>query len=244
MSRKQRERLLGELRNKCQTYVKGDLREALSERIQKNLPSSVEWKIKLDAEDPDSQSLLFDYQTGAIGASRYVRPVIKLEFGARAEHWPVEQHQITSYLHQSTVGLLSQWSFKIRVLSPSRTFWEQATILHMYANFPHGKPIPIRQSRHYYDLYCLINSQVRDDALRQLKLLSDVCDHKSIYFGSAAAKYDQAKSGNLKLIPSSEVMDQMQADYREMGQMIFGEAVEWRLIVDVLSQFEKSMRLG
>ena len=58
----------------------------------------------------------------------------------------------------------------MRVTLPVRTFWEKAVILHQEANRENGK-IPQRYSRHYYDLYKMYYSNVKNDALNNLGLL-------------------------------------------------------------------------
>ncbi len=53
----------------------------------------------------------------------------------------------------------------VKVLDAKRTFWEKATILHQYAHLPHDKKLPLRISRHYYDFFCLLNSDIKAEAI-------------------------------------------------------------------------------
>lgn len=53
-----------------------------------------------------------------------------------------------------------------KVLNAERTFWEKATILHQYAHLPETKEIKSRHSRHYYDFYKLLNSTIKQEALK------------------------------------------------------------------------------
>jgi hypothetical protein len=240
-SSNQREKLLNELSAACKSYVQGELFAAIETALSKSLPVGAAWKLSVDDVDKDGQTLNFAYPTVGFQATSYVAPWVKIEFGSRGEHWPVEQRVISSYLHSSLSADLAPWNFAIKALSPSRTFWEKATILHMYANYPEGKIVPERQSRHYYDFFCLLRSDAKGQALRDIHLLTDVCNHKSVYFRSAAAKYDEAKSGKLRLIPANDVLMRMGTDYEKMAEMIFDEPVEWELIVQELEQFEKEM---
>lgn len=43
--------------------------------------------------------------------------------------------------------------------------------MHSYANYPDGKTIPERQSRHFYDFYSLLNSEGKQIALKNIELL-------------------------------------------------------------------------
>lgn len=51
------------------------------------MPSKAAWKLEPDADDPDAQTLLFHYPS-AMGAAAYVRPVVKIELGARSDTEP------------------------------------------------------------------------------------------------------------------------------------------------------------
>jgi len=63
-------------------------------------------------------------------------------------------------------------------------------------------------------------------ALGQPNLLEAVVKHKTLFFRSAWAKYEQAKPGSFHLVPPKERLAQLEADYNEMREvMIFGEAV-------------------
>ena len=62
----------------------------------------------------------------------------------------------------------------IETVSPERTFWEKVTILHREANRPEDKTFPARYSRHYYDLYCMANSPVKDAAFANIELIEKV----------------------------------------------------------------------
>ena len=76
-----------------------------------------------------------------------------------------------------------------------------------------------------------------------LNLLGDVCKHKSVYFESAWARYDEARSGNLKLIPPPHILEKMELDYRAMRQMFFEDPVAWDLIIKEIARFEDEVLL-
>lgn len=63
------------------------------------------------------------------------------------------------------------------------------------------KPFPSRYSRHYYDLYCMMNSSVKDDALVDIELLNKVVLFKEKFYRCPWARYDEAKVGTLRLTP-------------------------------------------
>jgi hypothetical protein len=108
----------------------------------------------------------------------------------------------------------------------------------MYANFPENRNVAIRQSRHYYDFYCMLNSEVKELAINNKDLLIKVAEHKSIYFKCGWAKYNEAHKGSLKLIPDKKVLNEMEKDYMNMQEMIFGKKPEWQEIIETIKIFE------
>jgi hypothetical protein len=61
-------------------------------------------------------------------------------------------------------------------------------------------------------------------ALTDLALLAAVVKYKSVFFREAAARYDLAVPGSLKIVPGDELERTVRRDYREMQEMFFGEA--------------------
>ena len=56
-------------------------------------------------------------------------------------------------------------------------------------------------SRHYYDLYRMAQTPVKDVAFSHIDLLKTVVDFKMKFYPRAWAKYPEATPGTLKLIP-------------------------------------------
>lgn len=84
--------------------------------------------------------------------------------------------------------------------------------------------MPPRYSRHYYDLYCMSTSWVKDKALSDLDLLSQVVSFKEKFYRSPWAEYEYAKPGTMKLLPPEHCVTDLRNDYKRMQSMIFGEA--------------------
>jgi len=107
---------------------------------------------KSSQKDPDAQTLLFAYPSETSKAG-YIRPLVKIEIGARSEHWPVSEHRVQSYVKEALEEKIHEPEIMVRVLNAERTFWEKATILHQYVRLPADKRIPSRISRHFYDFF-------------------------------------------------------------------------------------------
>lgn len=235
---KQRNKRIEELAEACAEFVKTRLHDELGDAIKKSLGSAKGWKLEIDPDDGDGQTLLFEYPASDSSRAGYIRPVVKIEIGARSDHWPVHQHDVRSYVAEQVTDSMKAPDARVKTLDAARTFWEKATILHSYAHFPETKTPAARQSRHYYDLYRLLHTKHKKEAADDLSLLERVAEHKSIYFRAGWAKYDEAKKGSLRLIPGERVEDFMRQDYKQMQEMIFGEAPPWADILAVIKKFE------
>lgn len=115
----------------------------------------------------------------------YLRPEIVLEIGPLAEWIPHAPFEINSYAAETFPELFTKRSANVVTILAERTFWEKATILHKLAS--QGK-IPVRHSRHYYDLAQLAKSETRSIALGNLRLLHEVIKFKCRFYRSPKAQ--------------------------------------------------------
>lgn len=237
-SKKKQKAVLENLSKACSNYVQTEMLDDLKKAIVSKLGTANDWRIFSDQDDPDAQTLLFEYpsETSKVG---YIRPLVKIEVGARSEHWPVSEHKIQSYAKETLKEKIHEPEVMVRVLNAERTFWEKATILHQYAHLPEDKNLPPRISRHFYDFFRLLNSEIKERALRESALLERVAAHKSIYFASSWANYGTARKGTLKLFPIARVLKELEKDYVLMEAMFFREIPDWNLILKTIEQFEK-----
>ena len=174
----------------------------------------------------------------------YHLPYVQLEIGPLASWVPYEQKEITSYAAGAFPQVFEKVSCFVNVIKAERTFWEKATILHQEAHRAADKPLPGRHSRHYYDLARMAASPVRQAALNDMGMLADVAEFKQRFYPCAWARYDLAKPGTLQLVPEGATLDAVKADYRAMASMMFGVALEFDEIMDVLRQLEREINGG
>jgi hypothetical protein len=118
------------------------------------------------------------------------------------------------------------------------TFWEKATILHAEFHRPADKPMPDRFSRHYCDFHELIRKGVGTSAIAKPELLARVAQHKSLFFRTSWARYDEAVKGTLQAAPPEHRLKALRDDYSRMQQMFFGEPPKFDEIISLLTQWE------
>ena len=234
LSGKKQKRLLQELEKAAKEAVGSQL---LSES-RTVFGSSLEQSFTLSVDPSDPQTILFAYPSLADSEAGYVKPVVRFEFGARGVQLPAEQIDISPYLHQAFPDLLADCLVGVKVLGVERTFWEKATILHMLFHQDATKPLADRMSRHYYDMAQLIGHEAKKRALEKLDLLTQVAHHKSVFFKSSSANYDEAKPGSLRLVPNANLAAALRKDYAGMREMIIGDAPKFDEILTTIKAFE------
>ncbi len=241
ITKKQIEKRIEELKQACVEEINHRFMPTLSESIANEINKSTDsWSLEIDDNDP--QTILFYYPRSMdAGLENYIQPVIKIEMGARSDDWPTINGIVNSYIAETFKDLWPQNLVSIKTLASERTFWEKATILHAEYHRPDTKNPATRSSRHYYDLYQMHKKGVSSNAFQQIDLLDRVAKHKSIFFRSSWANYEEAKPGTLRIIPKLARMSELKQDYIKMKDMFFGNAPAFDDIMDGLKKLENSI---
>ena len=171
----------------------------------------------------------------------YLRPEILLEIGPLAQWTPNDSYEIQPYAAEAFPEQFENPHCRVQGVCAERTFWEKATILHREAHRAEGSIVPLRTSRHYYDLAQMGAASERTKALADLALLQDVVDFKMKFYPQTWAHYELAKPGTLKLIPPDHVLTEIERDYTAMGNMIYGEVPPFDHILKVLADLESEI---
>jgi predicted nucleotidyltransferase component of viral defense system len=189
----------------------------------------------------DSDPYVINVKYPAAFDHGYLRPEIRLEIGPMAAWTPHETKQISCMVTGVFPHLLLEPLPKVNVISAERTFWEKATILHAECFRSEAKPQPARYSRHYYDLFKLIQSDIKSQALSNIALLEQVVDFKRRFYQCKTCNYDLAKVGTLKLVPPEHILKAVRHDYKAMKEMIYGDYPSFDEILVVLINFEDEL---
>jgi len=241
-SEKQRKKRIEALIDCSKKYISEVLLRMLLEDFSRILGApkeSHDWKLELDPEDDQDQTILMKYPITSVTPSLdgYVSPIIRLELGARSDHWPSELRTIKPYAAEAFPQLFSSPSCVATTLKAERTFWEKAVILHK--TFHGGLArLKTRLARHYYDVHMLVKAQVAEEAIQQPEILKAVARHARIFFAQGWAKYEDAKPGTLRLVPNSEISSALESDYRDMKDLFFSEPPAFEEIVSTITEIE------
>ena len=115
------------------------------------------------------ETVRFAYPSAVEAPDSYIAKEVLLEFGGR--NVPNERHAIVPDTAALTDGL-NYPSATVTVLSPARTFWEKATLIHAACHRRRLANRPDRLSRHWFDLACLAAHPVGRVALANRALLA------------------------------------------------------------------------
>ena len=192
--------------------------------------------ISIDPDDP--QTVCFAYPR--LFSEGAILPLIRLEIGALAAWTPTQEAEITPFAAERYPQIFQQPSTSLRTVSAERTFWEKVTILHKEAFRANGK-VPPRYSRHYYDLWCMEQSPVKEVAYADLALLRQVVAFKDRFYPAGSAHYDLAKPGTMRLMPPEDCRAALREDYDHMKNMIFGEKPEFDVILSAVQKMENEI---
>lgn len=240
LSGKARKKLLIELSETSSALVQGDVKDQIWAVMTAALTAE---GIDLSTADEDNQTLIFTYPASLPSSEMapYVRPVVRLEFGARSDHLPAETRVVIPYAAELFPGQFASPDTRVKTLGAERTFWEKATILHMLYHQKDDKVLVDRMSRHYYDLAQLAGFGVKAKALANLDLLNEVALHKTRFFPAAWANYAQAQPPTLKLMPHDNLKRKLHTDYQAMNEMIFGDTPSFQDVLGVLETLESAI---
>jgi hypothetical protein len=203
LGRRIREKLLPRLlETEIQPYLQAQIGAA-------GLPATVE---------REDENLIVVYEAAAEYPA-YIRPRVKLEFGARSTGEPATPRPVSCDLALAFPELEFP-SATPRVMRAERTFWEKATLAHVYCL--EGK---LRGAtgfaRHWHDLSRLDTAGFAKTAIADRDLAKAVADHKTKFFPAKDAQdapidYHAAVGGHLKLVPQEEAFGLLNADYAAM----------------------------
>lgn len=231
------------LRRRCQIWIADVLRPALANRIAGRLDAAGTWRLELagEADDPDRETLVFEYPRLDLTGSAYITASVRIELGARSDTEPVEQPVVTPYLAEELPEILGPCSFPIRTIAARRTLLEKAMLLHEERQRPPERPMPPRLSRHYYDLWCLARSAVAPEALADVALFDRVARHRELFWAQSWVDYTTLRRGTVRLAPEENRLPGWRVDYAAMRDMIVGEIPAFDEILAEVARFENAL---
>ena len=245
LSGKKRKAALEAIEAAGAAYIQGDLREALQAVIAATAARtgvSAE-RFQLQAAPDDAQTLLLSYPS-ATPADDYVRSTVKIESGAKSALDPHTTKTLRPYVDNDAPGLDLSVANVVTV-DAERTFWDKVVILHGLRRW-YDRRAALRGggqriSRHYYDLYMLMQDAVGQAAMADAALGADCVAHARLFFDRPDFDLASAQPPTFALSPDGPMYDDLRRDYALMRPMIFGEAPSFETVLDSVFALERRL---
>lgn len=225
LSGKKRKAAIEAIQNDCQAYITGPLLEALSQLIAEDTDG--DGRIEIDATDGTGQTLLVWYPRVDGSNTGYVQAAVKIESGAKSALDPNSPQLIRPYISEEVPDITLDVP-DVRTIDAERTFWDKVVILHGLRNWFDTRGVlkqdGQRISRHYYDLHCMLETEIGRAAVADLALGNECVAHAKTFFNRPDFNLDTAASGTFSLVLPDGMATRLIGDYKNTEAMIFGEA--------------------
>ena len=245
LSKKKRRAKLDAIRHTCRTYITGPLREFLGAQLTDTIGGTA--RVEIDEADPDGQTLLVWYPEVEPRDEAYVRPAVRIESCAKSALDPNRPVSIRPYISEEA-GRLDLAISNVTTIEATRTFWDKVVIAHGLRRWYERRGV-LRQagqrvSRHYYDLHCLIKSDVGRAALADPDLGADCARHARMFFDRPDFDLESAVPGTFAITPTEAMVEVLGRDYANTTPMIFGTAPAFEEILASTEEIEEIINTG
>jgi hypothetical protein len=245
MSGKARKATLERIAAAGADYIQGAMREGLWSAIEAMAArvglDPAGFALAVAAEDP--QTLLLRYPS-VTPPDAYVLDQVKIESGAKSALDPNAIRTLRPYVDGYAPDLdLSVAG--VTVVDPERTFWNKVVILHGLRRWYEKRGLlrgeGNRISRHYYDHYRLMETEVGGRALADRALGEDAVAHARMFFNRPDYDLATARTPTFAVAPTPEMVEPLRADYRLMASMLFGPAPAFEAVLAAVTDLERQL---
>lgn len=248
LSRKKREAALDAIRVACEDYINGalsrDLGTIAAEACARN--SFEKGAIRVEPDAVDRQTLLLIYPS-VTPVDAYIAKSVKIESGAKSALDPNSRRTIAPYV-DADLPAIDLAVPNVTIVDAERTFWDKVVILHglrrWYNIRGQLRGNGQRISRHYYDLYELLQSETGRAALAKPALGEDCVAHARMFFNRPDFDLASAQAPTFTLCPEGGMIDDLRQDYRVMSAMIFGTPPGFEKIIAEIADLERAINGG
>lgn len=248
LSGKKRAAALDEIRAACEDYINGPLTKRLTaictEACERTGLGAGALQIR--ADPLDRQTLLLAYPS-VTPTDAYIAKSVKIESGAKSALDPNSRRTITPYIDADVPGLDLAVP-GVTVVDAERTFWDKVVILHglrrWYDIREQLRGNGQRISRHYYDVFRLLQSETGMTAMTNTALGQDCVAHARMFFNRPDFDLASAMPPTFALCAEGPMTDDLRQDYRAMSAMIFGEPPTFEDVMDAVAGLQSALNAG
>ena len=238
----------GQIRNQISKFserlklaVKDYAHQQVLPHLQSTLdefPNAKEHRLQISE---NGEEIYIHYPSDIKSDEDYLLDSIKIELGGRNVVVPSKQQSVTADIAEHVQDLEFPRCDNVVALAAERTFWEKVTMLHTHCCRGELKANPERLSRHWYDLYVLLQGPIAEKAIADKALLESVVEVKKCFFHTSYANYDACLNKGFELTPTQSMIKGLQKDYAKMQEMIYADSPAFDEVLNALHQLEKQL---
>jgi hypothetical protein len=171
----------------------------------------------------------------------YVRQAVKIEAGGKSALDPHHRMSVRPYVADDMESLNLEVP-GVTTVDARRTFWDKVIIMHGQRRWFERRGELQHQgqrvSRHYYDVYRMLESDAGPPASADGALALDCVRHARMFFDRPDLDLASAVPGTLALRPTPAMAAVLRRDYVRMAGMIIGQAPPFDEVLDRIAVFE------
>jgi len=198
-----------------------------------------------ETKDSDTDPLIIELRYESLTEeSKYLRPRVLIEVGARSLMEPVDSKAIISMVSSEFRELpFAEKEITIPVVSPKRTFLEKIFLLHEEFQ-KETKFIRVeRMSRHLYDLEKLMDTAHGIDALKDVDLYRTIVEHRKNFNAIRGIDYANYTPKSINIIPPKKVIKDWKKDYKIMQEsMFYGETIPFNKLMERIAELNTKIK--
>lgn len=189
--------------------------------------------------DSKGEKINIRYPRLAKDINNYQLDYILLEFGGRNRGRPTVTKQVNAYLSEiPELETLKLPTAGVQAYDPAYILWEKLTALHQFCTQT-SEPNPVRLSRHWYDVDCLLQQNFADPVQSRQAML-DVIEMKSNRWAVSGVDYEKIIEGRLALVPMEDRLAAIAKDHKDavVGGMFFCFPSDFESIISKLKEVQ------
>lgn len=227
------------LRKRMRKYISCTFKSELEKILHNNGFTDVE-TVYIIPEASDADPIQIEvYYPNVVDYPGYIRPRILLEISCTSLNEPCTVQSFGSLLDEYYFeSSFVEGSINVQTVIPERTFLEKIFLLHEEFQRPRGRIRVERQSRHLYDVFKLIETEIATNAVHDQELYERIVRHRYLHNRISGVDYNLHQPQSINPLPLPELLETWKEDYLVMQeQMIYGDSPKFSDMLEVIRRF-------
>jgi len=239
------------LRKTSRKYLTGDFCIELDEQLR--LLGARDFEVKpitirmkngvaqpLDS-DKDPVAIHVQYRSLSDEQVGCMLPFVKVEISCLSMNYPTQVCEMHSLIADVFPQEDSDTKVAMPTVVPTRTMLEKMFLL--CEEFQKVKPRTLRMSRHYYDLWKLIQTPYWAEVLHDMSLYQAIVQHRATYYNVHYVDYALLQPNTISILPPEHLRSAYEQDYASMVESyIYGSAPVFDELMAAMQKLQDQIR--